>query len=106
MRTPITANQVTGLAALAGVAGGAFLWVGEGVGFAVAAALYLALDCADGQMARLGRGGGVLGRVVDGLGDYVTAVAVHLGLIAWMARGGDVPAAVAWGVAAGISMSW
>lgn len=106
LRTPLTANQVTGLATLAGLAGGAFLGLGQGVPFAVATAIYLALDCADGMVARSGRGGGVLGRLIDGVGDYFVALAVHAGWIVWIAGSRGWGEAVAWGGAAGVSLAW
>lgn len=82
--TPITPNQITGIAALFGVAVGVAIachvsWLG-------AACLlgYLAFDCADGQLARLRGGGGYLGRAMDGAGDYIAAVAIHIGLALWI----------------------
>src|SRR5262245_32411537 len=106
LRTPLTANQATALAAACGVAAGVALALGQGVFVAAALALCLALDCADGQLARAGRGGGVLGRLADGIGDYVTAVSVHVGWIVWMARSHDLVESVLWGVGAGASMAW
>lgn len=105
-RTPLTANQVTGLAALVGMASGVALGLRQGSAFAVLTAVFLVLDCCDGQLARLRGGGGVLGRVVDGVGDYLTGIAIHLGLIAWLAFGHGWPQALGWGVAAALSMSW
>jgi hypothetical protein len=105
-RTPLTANQVTFLAAAVGVASGVCLGLGQGVAFAALTAVFLVLDCCDGMLARLRGGGGILGRVADGVGDYVTAIAIHLGLIAWLARGLPLLEAAAWGVAAGLSMAW
>jgi phosphatidylglycerophosphate synthase len=69
-------------------------------------AAYLVLDCADGQLARLRGGGTVWGRVVDGIGDYLTAIAAHLGLVAWLARDLGLVAALAWGGAAAGSLAW
>ena len=82
---PITANQVTLLAALCGIAAGlaftreAHGWRLAALGFAWAA---LILDCADGQLARARGGGSPLGYLLDGVGDYVIATALHAGLIA------------------------
>lgn len=105
-RTPLTANQVTGLAALVGVASGVALGLRQGVAFAALTAVFVVLDCCDGQLARLKGGGGLLGRVIDGLGDYVTAIAIHLGLIVWLSHAEGWLGAVLWGGAAGASMAW
>jgi phosphatidylglycerophosphate synthase len=106
MKTPMTANQCTALAAIVGVVAGLFLGLGWGWAAAAAILSYLVLDCADGQLARLGRGGGVLGRVVDGIGDYVTAIALHSGLMVWIGREMGQPSGIVWAVAAAISMAW
>jgi hypothetical protein len=103
--TPITPNQVTVGSALCGVGGGVALAVGAPVGFVVLIGLMLLLDCVDGQLARLRGGGDVWGRIVDGLGDYATSIAVHVGLIVWLLpEAGAVGAA--WTVASGLSMAW
>jgi phosphatidylglycerophosphate synthase len=104
--TPITANQVTLLSALWGIGAGVALGLGEGVACAALIAAMLVFDCADGQLARLRGGGGVWGRVVDGLGDYATGIALHVGLIAvLLAREGSA-AAAAWGIGSGVGMAW
>lgn len=105
-RTPLTANQVTFLAASVGVASGVCLGLAYGRAFAALTALFLVLDCCDGQLARLRGGGGFLGRVADGVGDYVTGIAIHLGLIAWLSASLGWLEAAAWGVGAGLSMAW
>lgn len=105
-RTPITPNQVTLVATLFGVGVGVALGLHEGGLAACLALAYLAFDCADGQLARLRGGGGYLGRAVDGLGDYATATAVHLGLALWIGGTRGLPSGLAWSVAAGLSMAW
>lgn len=106
-RTPITPNQVTALAASFGVAAGVLLAFGQGVLSAAALAAFMALDCADGQLARIRGGGGYLGRAVDGLGDYATGVAVHLGMLVLMLRQGmDLPLTLGLVLGAAVSMSW
>jgi len=47
--------------------------------------LFLILDCADGELARMRGGGSRLGQVLDGLSDYLVALTVHVGLLilAW-----------------------
>ncbi len=106
-RTPITPNQVTFIATLFGIGVGVSLAFRHGYAAAGCVLAYLAFDCADGQLARK-RGGssGYLGRAVDGIGDYISAVAMHLGLIAWLGqKHGWIPG-VAWGLAAGLSAAW
>jgi hypothetical protein len=105
-RTPLTANQVTGLAGLVGVASGVLLAGEWGLACAALAALFLVLDCCDGQLARLRGQTGMLGRVVDGIGDYAMALAVHAGLLLWLARLHGWAWAMVWTGAAGASMSW
>lgn len=105
--TPITPNQITGIATLFGIAVGVALWRHEGWIAAACILGYLAFDCADGQLARLRGGGGYLGRAMDGIGDYITAIAVHVGLALWLGdeRGSWI---VGWvlSAAAGGAMAW
>ena len=105
-KTPITANQCTALSAVVGVASGVALGLADGVLFTALTAAFLVLDCCDGQLARMGRGGGLLGRAVDGVGDYLTAISIHLGLLAWLVPLHGWALAVPSVVAAGASMSW
>lgn len=105
-RTPITANQVTGLAGAVGVASGVALAQRQAGLFTLLTAVFVVLDCCDGQLARLKGGGGMLGRVVDGIGDYVTAISIHVGLYLWLAHDHGWGTALPWTLAAGASMSW
>ena len=84
--TPITPNQITFVACLFGIGVGIALGFQHGVAAALCLLGYLAFDCADGQLARRRGGGGYLGRAVDGVGDYVAAVAIHVGLALWIHR--------------------
>jgi hypothetical protein len=38
------------------------------------------LDCSDGQLARLKKTGTPVGRIIDGISDYVATIAVYLGI--------------------------
>jgi phosphatidylglycerophosphate synthase len=105
-RTPLTANQVTGVGTCFGIGSGVALGLGEGAWCAALIVVLLVLDCADGQLARLRGVGGYLGRVVDGVGDYLTGISIHVGLILWLARTHDPATAAFLGVAAGASMTW
>jgi len=82
-RFPITPNQVTVLSMLAGIAAGWNFSIGTRTALVWGALWYVAaniLDCSDGQLARLQQSGTLLGRVIDGVADYVSSVAVFLGV--------------------------
>ena len=104
--TPVTPNMLTFVAACFGVAAGVFLALQEGVWAAVMVFAYLAFDCSDGQLARSRGGGGLMGRIADGLGDYVAATAIHIGLVIWLADGYGWIVAFPVTVGAGFSMGW
>lgn len=104
--TPVTPNMLTAVAAAFGVAAGVALAFREGGLAVLFIAAYLAFDCSDGQLARSRGGGGLMGRIADGLGDYVAAVAVHIGLLVWTAHGHGWLVAFPATVGAGFSMSW
>ncbi len=81
--TDITPNQVTLLSMIVGVLSGICYATGEGsmvvmggilLGFATV------FDCADGQLARLKKNGTHLGRVLDGVVDYIYTIAAFLGV--------------------------
>jgi hypothetical protein len=80
---PVTPNQVSFFAMLAGIAGGYYLSCGSRHHFLIGGIFYgLAniLDCCDGMIARLKKNGTMTGRIVDGCIDYVIAIAVYCGL--------------------------
>jgi phosphatidylglycerophosphate synthase len=106
VRTPITPNQITIVSALFGVASGVALATRHTYVFTILICVMLTLDCADGQLARLRGGGDIWGRIADGLADYVTAIAFHIGLIIWLVTDyGWIPG-LSWGLGAGVSMAW
>jgi hypothetical protein len=81
--TSITPNQLTLLSMLFGIVGGASYAFGTPAAYAVGGILYLAyniLDCSDGQLARLKHNGTPIGRVLDGMADYVVSIAAYLGI--------------------------
>ncbi|MDA1194450.1 MAG: CDP-alcohol phosphatidyltransferase family protein [Planctomycetota bacterium] len=105
--TSVTANQVTGVAAVFGVGIGVALAFQHGWIAAGCILSYLAFDCADGQLARIRGGGGYLGRAMDGIGDYVTAISVHVGLALWIsAQAGSWVTGWTLAALAGIAMAW
>lgn len=82
-RTNITPNQLTVVSMLIGMMGGVCFGLGHAAAVTVGALLYglsIVLDCSDGQLARLKKNGTRLGRILDGLIDYVVSLAVYLGI--------------------------
>jgi phosphatidylglycerophosphate synthase len=80
---PVTPNQISLMAMVAGATAGYCFSAGDPRGLALGSAAYLlynVLDCADGMIARLKRNGTKTGRIVDGMIDYVVGAAVYIGL--------------------------
>jgi phosphatidylglycerophosphate synthase len=80
---PVTPNQITVGAMIAGVIGGCFYATGSHAGFlwgAIFYALCNVLDCADGMVARLKGNGTRIGRIIDIFVDLIAGSAVFLGL--------------------------
>lgn len=81
--TSITPNQLTVISMVFGVIGSFFYTFGTHPAFMVGAALillYNVVDCSDGQLARLKKNGTAVGRILDGIADYVVSVAAYLGI--------------------------
>jgi len=79
---PITPNQVSFLAMIAGVASGILFTGGDRIHFFFGAIFYALaniLDCCDGMIARLKKNGTITGRIVDGCTDYIIGIAVYGG---------------------------
>lgn len=82
-RLPVTPNQVTFLSLGAGLVAAYYFSLGTADGFFAGAIWYALaniLDCCDGMLARLQGSGSPLGRLVDGIVDWVIAVAIFIGL--------------------------
>ena len=96
-RLPITPNQVTVLSFLCNLAAAYYFSLGVTEFFGVAALWFFVgnvLDCSDGQLARIQQSGSPLGRLVDGVLDYVSTVAIFVALgIGLTRQSGD---AVVW----------
>ncbi len=91
-RSPITPNQVTILSMAAGLASAWYLSAGTSASLLWAGYLYAManiLDCSDGQLARLQNSGTPLGRLVDGVADYISSVAIFLGIGFGLAGNGN-----------------
>ncbi len=82
-RLPITPNQITYAALVAGIVSAVQFAQGTEAGFLWGALWYAVanvLDCGDGMLARLQKSGTPLGRLVDGIVDWVSSVAIFFGL--------------------------
>jgi phosphatidylglycerophosphate synthase len=89
-RFPITPNQLSLLSLIAGIAAGVFYSFGDHRSFIYAGLLYTLshiLDCSDGMIARLKKNGTPIGRIIDGWADYITSVAVYIGLLIGLHNG-------------------
>ncbi len=82
--TPVTPNQVTVLSALLAISAAYFFSLGDtrsiiqgGIIFEIS----LILDSVDGELARAKGMASEWGRIVDGIGDYVSSIAVLIGLM-------------------------
>jgi phosphatidylglycerophosphate synthase len=82
--TPVTPNQVTVLSALLAILAAYFFSFGDtrsliqgGIIFEIS----LILDSVDGELARAKGMASEWGRIVDGMGDYVSSIAVLIGLM-------------------------
>ena len=75
--TPLSANGMTSISILAGLAGAVLFRYTDPRTVAVASGLtllYGILDCADGQLARARGTSSRLGRILDGMSDYIVGV--------------------------------
>lgn len=81
--TDITPNQLTLISMILGILGGICYSFGDYKAFMAGAILYLlydVFDCSDGQLARLKNNGTAVGRILDGIADYVVSIALYVGL--------------------------
>lgn len=82
-RTNITPNQLTVVSMFVGVLGGLCYGFGHRAAVTAGAILYglsIVIDCSDGQLARLKKNGTRLGRILDGLIDYVVMISIYAGI--------------------------
>jgi phosphatidylglycerophosphate synthase len=104
-RSPITPNQMTYVSLIAGLISAYQFGQGSADGFAWGAIWYAianVLDCGDGMLARLQKSGTPLGRIVDGIVDWVSSVAIFYGLGAGMSSYFGEPLYWLLAIAAGI----
>ncbi|MGB7567632.1 MAG: CDP-alcohol phosphatidyltransferase family protein [Chitinivibrionales bacterium] len=79
---PITPNQISCMAMVAGIGAGFVFSGGDPVHFLIGGVVYglsNILDCCDGMIARIKKNGTLTGRIVDGIVDYVSSAAVYGG---------------------------
>ena len=79
IRTPLSANAVTGIMVLVGLMAALLIAVGGLAGViagALAVQLYLCLDCVDGEVARWRGTTGIKGVYLDRLGHYLVEAAI------------------------------
>ena len=82
--TPVTPNQVTVLSALLAILAAYYFSYGDTrsmIQGGIIFELSLILDSVDGELARAKGMASEWGRIVDGIGDYVSSIAVLIGLI-------------------------
>ncbi|HTR80528.1 MAG TPA: CDP-alcohol phosphatidyltransferase family protein [Bacteroidota bacterium] len=107
-RTNLTPNQVTGLSAFVGIGSGISFAFGSKVAVAAGGLLLgisTVLDCADGQLARLKKNGTPIGRILDGVADYVYTLSAFIG-IAIGCRTDDIGIFEWWLLALGAGISY
>ena len=79
----LTPDRVSVAALLIGSTAGVMFAFGGFTFLVIGAALYFTsnvLDCADGQIARLKKNGTKVGRIIDGLVDYIVSIFVFVGI--------------------------
>ncbi len=79
--TEITPNQISFIALVFGVFGGLLFAYDTPTASMLAAILlilYDVLDCSDGMLARLKKNGTVIGRIIDGVSDYIVTIVAYI----------------------------
>ena len=82
-KTKIKPDHLTLAAMVIGIAAGFYYATGTKQACVSGALLYLIfniLDCSDGQLARLKKNGSSIGRILDGIADYIADIAVYTGI--------------------------
>jgi phosphatidylglycerophosphate synthase len=93
-KTKITPDHLTIAAIIMGLAGGFFYASGLHLGYILGALFYLLFnifDCSDGQMARLKKNGTSIGRLLDGVADYIAAIAIYAGIAFGYSKNSEHP---------------
>ncbi|MBC8180625.1 CDP-alcohol phosphatidyltransferase family protein [candidate division KSB1 bacterium] len=90
-RFPVTPNQLSLSSIAFGIMSGIMFSFGTKQSFIYAGILYgltRVLDCSDGMIARLKKNGTPVGRIVDGVVDYINAIAVFVGMGIGLSKSG------------------
>jgi len=67
--------------------------------------LFIVMDCSDGQLARLKKNGSHIGRIIDGVADYIVVTAVYVGLAIHFYGDENVKASMlVWLIVSGVSV--
>ncbi|HEY2615111.1 MAG TPA: CDP-alcohol phosphatidyltransferase family protein, partial [Chthoniobacterales bacterium] len=100
----ITPTQLSIARALTGIAGGALLY-DESPGLLSFTLLILSeiIDSADGQLARMTGNFTEIGRVMDGVSDYLAHGAIYIAIAAGIIHRGGSSSILVWMLLAGIS---
>jgi phosphatidylglycerophosphate synthase len=81
--TGIKPDHLTLAAIIAGLTGGLFYAFGLQLTCYIGAffyVLFIILDCSDGQLARLKKNGSSIGRLLDGIADYIVVTSIYIGI--------------------------
>jgi phosphatidylglycerophosphate synthase len=81
--TKIRPDHLTLSAMVMGILGGCFYSIGSHMSCIAGAIFYLLFnifDCSDGQLARIKKNGSSFGRLLDGIADYIAAIAIYAGI--------------------------
>jgi phosphatidylglycerophosphate synthase len=79
----VTPDNLTFAAIISGLIAGVFYAFGTQPTTIIAACffiLFIILDCSDGQLARLKKNGSAIGRLLDGIADYIGASGIYIGI--------------------------
>jgi phosphatidylglycerophosphate synthase len=82
-KTKIRPDHLTLAALVMGIVAGFYYSSGTAEGCIAGSISYLLfniLDCSDGQLARIKRNGTKIGRLLDGIADYIAGIAVYTGI--------------------------
>ncbi|MFI5252406.1 MAG: CDP-alcohol phosphatidyltransferase family protein [Bacteroidota bacterium] len=82
-RLPITPNQISFCSMVCALVAAHEFSIGTPTAFLWAACWYAianVFDCSDGQLARLQNSGTMFGRIVDGIADYISTIAIFGGI--------------------------
>jgi hypothetical protein len=84
--TNLTPNQITIISMIFGILAGISIAFGTVESVLLGGILFTIsciLDCADGQLARLKKSGTKIGRLLDGIIDYISTISVFIGIGFW-----------------------